>query len=104
MIVHGVGSIGSFVMFLVAAFSLSRVLGQLRQWQPFMWPSVALAGGSIATGFLRTGNAPGLGQRLGFTCFFLWVALVGYALYRNPAPGDVGGLTSVAPRRPLMRS
>ena len=43
---------------------------------------------SIVTGFLRTGNAPGLGQRFGFACFFLWVALVGYALYRDPAQRD----------------
>ena len=81
MIVHAVGSIGSFVVFLVAAFSLPRVLRRFREWRPFVWPSLALAWASIITGFLRTGNAPGLGQRLGFACFFLWVALVGYALY-----------------------
>lgn len=85
MIVHSVGSIGSFVVFLVAAFSLPRVLRRFSKWRPFVWPSLALTGGTIATGFLRTGNAPGLGQRLGFACFFLWMGLVGYALHRDPA-------------------
>jgi hypothetical protein len=89
MIVHAVGSVGSFLVFLVAAFSLPRVLRRFREWQPFVWPSLALAGGSIVTGFLRTGNAPGLGQRLGFACFFLWVAVVGYALYCDPGQSDV---------------
>jgi hypothetical membrane protein len=88
MSVHAVGSVGSFVVFLVAAFSLPRVLGRFREWRPFVWPSLALAGGSIVTGFLRTGSAPGLGQRLGFACFLLWVAVVGYALYCDPAKSD----------------
>jgi hypothetical protein len=61
---------------------------QAPEWRPFFWPSLALALMSILTGFLRSGNAPGLGQRLGFACFFLWVALIGYALYRNPSQGD----------------
>ena len=84
MIVHAVGSFGSFLVFLVAAFSLPRVMRRFREWEPYVWPSLVLAAGSIVTGFLRTGNAPGLGQRLGFACFFLWVAVVGYALYCDP--------------------
>ncbi|HVF71723.1 MAG TPA: DUF998 domain-containing protein [Chthoniobacterales bacterium] len=87
MIVHTIGSLGSFVAFLVAAFSLPRIMRKAREWQPMVWPSLALTGASILTGFLRSGNAPGLGQRLGFACFFLWVALIGYALYRDPSPG-----------------
>ena len=98
MIVHSAGSVGSFVMFLLAAFSLPRVLRRLRKWRPFVWPSLALAMGSIVTGFLRTGSTPGLGQRLGFACFFLWVALIGYALYCDPAQRDL------STRRPLVRS
>jgi hypothetical membrane protein len=88
MILHALSSIGSFVVFLVAAFSLPRVLRRFREWRPFVWPSLVLAGGSIVTGFLRTGSSPGVGQRLGFACFFLWVAVVGYALYCDPAKSD----------------
>jgi hypothetical membrane protein len=84
MLMHTIGSLGTFMAFLVAAFSLPRLLGQTARWRPFLWPSLILAIGSIVTGFLRTGDAPGLGQRLGFACFFLWIALIGYALYRDP--------------------
>ena len=87
MIVHSVGSLGCFVAFLVAAFSLPRIMRQAREWRPFVWPSLALAAASILTGFLRSGTAPGLGQRLGFASFFLWVALIGYSLYRDPSQG-----------------
>jgi hypothetical membrane protein len=88
MILHTVGSLGCFVAFLVAAFSLPRIIREAHEWRPITWPSLVLAGGSILTGFLRSGNAPGLGQRLGFACFFLWVALIGYALYRDASKRD----------------
>ena len=86
MILHAVGSIGSFVAFLVSAFMLPRVMRRHPGWSRCVWPSLTVAVASICTGFLRTGDAPGLGQRLGFACVFLWVALIGYALYRDPTP------------------
>ena len=95
MILHAIGSIGSFVVFLVSAFSFPRVMRRFAAWRLFVWPSLALATASIFTGFLRIGSAPGLGQRLGFACYFLWVALMGYALYRDPSPsGSRTGLTN----------
>jgi hypothetical protein len=48
---------------------------------------MALVVASIAAGFLRSGSAPGLGQRLGFACVFMWVGLVGYALMRDYVKG-----------------
>ena len=90
MVMHAIGSLGSFIAFLVCGFSLPRVLRRSVQWRPLAWPTLALVLPSIGTGFLRVGEAPGLGQRLGFGCFFLWVAVVGYGLYRNaeqPARG-----------------
>lgn len=51
MMVHAAGSIGCFVLFLVAAFSLPRILRRSAKWRPFVWPSLALAGGLIVTGF-----------------------------------------------------
>lgn len=76
-------------MFLVAGFTLPRVIRRSSAWRPLAWPSLLLVGGSIVTGFLRSGNAPGLGQRLGFACFFLWVALIGYPLSRDlPVSAD----------------
>lgn len=83
MIMHAIGSIGSFACFLVAGFWLPRFFRSQQHWQWVAWPSLVLVMGSIVTGFLRSGNAPGLGQRLGFACFFAWVGLVGFALFRE---------------------
>src|SRR6266850_3851082 len=70
MVMHAAGSLGSFAAFLVCGFALPRVLWRFVQWRPLAWPALALVLGSIASGFLRVGEAPGLGQRLGFGCFF----------------------------------
>ena len=83
MLLHTVGSLGSFVAFLVAAFSLPRVLRGHAEYRWMIVPSLVLTWGAILTGFLRSGAAPGLGQRLGFACVFLWVGFVGYAVFRH---------------------
>lgn len=83
MILHTVGSLGSFVAFLVAGFWLPAFFRSRPDWRWAALPSLILVIGSIVTGFLRTGDAPGLGQRFGFACYFLWVGLVGLALFRS---------------------
>ena len=87
MIMHAIGSFGSFFFFLVCGFSIPWLLRRFSEWKAYAWPSLALVLLSIATGFLRTGNAPGIGQRLGFACFFLWVGMMGFALLRNGTRG-----------------
>jgi len=82
MFLHTVGSLGSFVAFLVAGFWLPTFFRSRPDWHWVAWPSLVLVIGSIVTGFLRSGQSPGLGQRLGFACFFLWVGLVGFGLFR----------------------
>lgn len=83
MILHTVGSLGSFVAFLVAGFWLPRVFHACESWRWVAWPSLALVIASILAGFMRSGAAPGLGQRIGFAFFFTWIGLVGYALIRS---------------------
>ena len=83
MILHTVGSLGSFAAFLVAGFGLFIVFRSRESWRWVAWPSADLVIASIVTGFLRSGAAPGLGQRLGFACVFMWIGLVGYALIRS---------------------
>jgi hypothetical membrane protein len=80
MIFHAVGSFGSFVFFLISAFAL---LGQFRKsdyWRKVIIPSLILAVLSFLSGFMRTGEAPGLGQRIGFFFYFAWVAYLAVAL------------------------
>ena len=83
MILHTVGSLGSFVAFLVAGFWLPKVFRSREDWRWVAWPSLALVVASVVAGFLRSGAAPGLGQRIGFAFVFAWIGLVGYALIRS---------------------
>lgn len=83
MVMHAIGSIGSFVFFLVCGSSIPWLLRRVPEWKAFAWPSLALVLMSIATGLLRSGSAPGIGQRLGFACFFLWIGMMGFALLQN---------------------
>jgi hypothetical membrane protein len=86
MIMHIIGSLGSFVAFLVCGFLLPGILRRVQPLRGYAWPSLILVVLSIGAGFLRSGNAPGFGQRLGFGCFFAWIGLIGYGLFRNPVP------------------
>jgi hypothetical membrane protein len=83
MILHTVSSLGSFAAFLVAGFWLPKIFRSHESWRWVAWPSLTLVVASIVAGFLRSGAAPGLGQRLGFAFVFAWVGLVGYALLRS---------------------
>ncbi len=86
MIMHAIGSFGGFIGFLVCGFSLPWIFRRIPTWHTYAWPSLTLVVLSIATGFFRSGEAPGIGQRLGFACFFAWVGLIGWALAQNAAP------------------
>ncbi|MBJ6985265.1 DUF998 domain-containing protein [Luteimonas sp. MC1750] len=81
-LLHTVGSFGCYVAFLVAGFLLPASFRKTSAWRWAAMPSLALVVASIATGFLRFAGMQSIGQRLTFACFFLWVALVGFALWR----------------------
>lgn len=81
-LIHTIGSFGCYVAFLVAGFWLPATFRRASSWRWVAAPSLALVIASIATGFLRFADMQSIGQRLTFTCFFLWVALVGFALSR----------------------
>jgi hypothetical protein len=83
MILHTIGALGTFVEFLVAGFWYPAIFRKRPDWRWLVWPSLALVLLSIATGFLRSGQAPGLGQRLGFACFFVWIGLAGIGLVKS---------------------
>ncbi|WP_286748172.1 DUF998 domain-containing protein [Roseivirga sp. UBA1976] len=88
MLLHTVGSIGSFIAFMIAAFTLPIVLKKHYYWKKATGPSLALAWLSILSGFLRSGDMPGLGQRLGFTFYFLWIAYLAIKALKAPLPGE----------------
>ena len=83
MILHAIGSFGSFIAFLFCGFAAPALLRRHAGWRTYVLPSIAIVVLSIASGFFRTGNAPGLGQRMGFIFFFMWIGFVGVGLIRN---------------------
>ncbi|MBV1776356.1 DUF998 domain-containing protein [Burkholderiaceae bacterium DAT-1] len=85
MILHSVGSFGSGLCFMVAAFWLPGRFRQVDSWKGIYWPLLGIAIAMVLNTFLVTpGPTPGLGQRISFACYFFWVALVGWAMYRHP--------------------
>ena len=96
---HMLSSIGSYVAFLVAGFALPVALRSAPHWPRITLPSLVLVVLSLATGALRDGDAPGLGQRLTFACFFLWIALVGGALGRASRRAPHDGSSEPGPLR-----
>lgn len=83
MILHTIWSIGSFMGFLIAGFATPALLRRLPGWRAYALPSLIIVILAIASGVLRSGNAPGLGQRIGFALVFGWVVLIGIGLVRN---------------------
>ncbi|MFB9067419.1 hypothetical protein B1808_12635 [Pseudofulvimonas gallinarii] len=81
-LLHTVGSFGCYIAFLVAGFWLPSLFRKVNSWRWAATPSLALVIASIFTGFLRFAGMASIGQRITFLCFFLWVGLVGWALWR----------------------
>jgi len=83
MIFHAIGSFGSFLFFLIAAFSYPRQFKKSEYWKRASTPSLIITIIAILSGFLRTGSMPGLGQRLGFVFYFLWIGYLAFLLLKN---------------------
>jgi len=83
MLMHTIGSMGSFIAFLVAAFTYPLHLRKSIYWEKTIVPSLTFTWLCILSGFLRTGTAPGIGQRVGFLLYFLWIAFMAVHLYRS---------------------
>ena len=83
MILHTICSIGSFLFFLIAAFSYPSQFKKSEYWKKAIIPSLLLVILSVLSGFLRTGSAPGLGQRVGFGFYFLWIVYLAFLLLKQ---------------------
>ncbi len=57
MLLHAFGAFGSFIAFLISGFSAPALLRRHSEWCAYVWPSTAIVILSIASGFLRSGNA-----------------------------------------------
>lgn len=81
MILHMVGSLGSGLLFLIAVFCYIPAMRASNYWSNSVIPSVSIGILFVLSGFLRSGTAPALGQKIGFLIFFVWISFMAYKLY-----------------------
>lgn len=86
MIMHTIGSFGSGLCFLIAGCWFPFAFRKHSHWRWLVWPSSGLVLGTLVGDFLvgvMRHTSPGLGQRVTFACYFLWIGIAGYALMRS---------------------
>ena len=83
MIIHTVGSFGSYIFFLIGAFSYPKLMRESNYWKTVIFRSLTLTWLTIFFGawpFIFT-DMPGVGQRIVFSLYFLWIAFHAFKLY-----------------------
>ena len=83
MVLHTVGSLGSGLCFITAVFFYIPAMRASAYWRSSVIPSVSIAMLFILSGFLRSGTAPALGQKIGFLILFIWISFMAYKLYKD---------------------
>ena len=79
---HTLGTTGSFIAFVLAAFTYPALFRNHPFWNRTIIPSLVLAWSCILSVFLRLGQAPGIGQRAGIVFYLLWIVYLAIHLYR----------------------
>lgn len=86
MLLHTIGSFGSYLFFLVGAFTYPKLMKTSQYWKNAIKPTIIITLLTIVFGgwaFVFP-NIPALGQRIVFGFYFLWIIFVAYKLYRQP--------------------
>jgi hypothetical membrane protein len=87
MLLHTAASILSYIFFLVGAFGLAFISAKSEVFRGLHYPLLAAVILSLITGFVRYGDFPGLGQRITFACYFAWIAIYAWAVFRSSKRG-----------------
>ena len=85
MLLHSIGSFGSYVFFLLGAFTFPKQMGKSQYWNAAIKPGLAFTWLTILFGswpFLFP-KMPAVGQRLVFVFYFLWIIFNAYKLYNQ---------------------
>ena len=86
MLLHTVGSLGSYIFFLIGAFTYPKLMDKSDYWKRAKRPTLIFTFLTILFGawpFVYP-NIPGLGQRIVFFFYFAWIFYTGIKLYNNP--------------------
>ena len=95
MLLHTLGSLGSYIFFLIGAFTYSRVMNKSYYWREAKKPTLIFTYLTVVFGawaFVFP-NAPALGQRIVFFFYFLWIFYTALKLYNqrkgNPVANNI---------------
>lgn len=90
MLMHTLGSFGSFAAFLVAAFTFPKVWRLNDSWRTRSTPSLVVTWLAITFGAwpMIFPAMPAVGQRVVFLFYFAWIALAAAGLLRSVANNE----------------
>ncbi len=81
MLLHTIAATLSYLFFLVGGFGLLKISAQSETFKGLHYYLLITLLLSIVTGFIRYSDMPGLGQRITFICYFVWIAIFGWAIF-----------------------
>lgn len=85
MLLHTVGSFGSFIFFLIGAFTYASLMNKNNYWKIAKKPTLIFTYLTIVFGawaFIFP-NIPALGQRIVFFFYFMWIFYTAIKLYNQ---------------------
>lgn len=84
-ILHMIGSYGSYISFLFAAFTYPKIWKKNKDWQTIIKPTLICVWLTIFFGswYLFFPNVPSVGQRIVFLFYFLWIVISAIKLYKT---------------------
>ncbi|MBW8361054.1 MAG: DUF998 domain-containing protein [Kaistella sp.] len=84
-LLHMTGSFGSFLSFLVAAFTYPKIWRKNGKWKAIIRPAGICVWATIIFGFwpMIFPHIPSVGQRLIFLFYFLWIIIAATQLWKN---------------------
>lgn len=83
MLLHAIGSFGSYIFFLIGAFTFHRQMKKNPYWKTSIKPTLIITWLTIvfgSWGFIFP-NMPAVGQRIVFAFYFLWIIFTAYKLF-----------------------
>ena len=86
MLLHTMGSFGSYIFFLLAAFTFPKPMKKSAYWKSAVVPTLTFTWLTILFGTWPFGftSVPAIGQRVVFFFYFLWIGYTALMLYRKP--------------------
>ena len=91
MLIHTIGSFGSYFFFLIGAFTYPKLMNKTDYWKSTKKPTLIFTYLTILFGawVFVFPDIPALGQRIVFIFYFLWIIYTAIRLYRQPSENPV---------------